>query len=149
MDLPPDWELRESEKYPGRCYYYNKVSRESTWIRPIPYPGTDISWPPTVFVSQILIAHNKSINKPHSRTPDEALNIAQFIVQQIIEKSFSFEQMVSEHSDDKTHIDGELGWILKGNKEPDFEKVAWNLRIGEMSTPFNTSDGYYIILRKG
>ena len=150
MELPPPWEIRESQHYPGRCFYYNKVTQEATWIRPIPYPGNHIPWPPTIYVLQILIKHNQlpnpmSFKGPVTRTPEEARQLVKKIIDEIAFGEKSFEQLAEVYSDDPT---ADVGWIRKEDK-PQYAETAWQLRIGEMSPAISSEDGTYIVLRRG
>ena len=55
--LPPGWILKESRSYPGRFYYFNNFTGESTWNQPEaihPNPGE-------IRVFQILFKHSKSL----------------------------------------------------------------------------------------
>ncbi|MCD6245599.1 peptidylprolyl isomerase [candidate division WOR-3 bacterium] len=40
---------------------------------------------------------------------------------------------------------GMLGWIKKGMMVPQFEKVAFSMKSGEISTPFKTKYGWHIV----
>ena len=41
---------------------------------------------------------------------------------------------------------GDLGWKAKGDFDPEFEQVAWNLKTGVMSGIVETKFGYHLIL---
>jgi len=41
--------------------------------------------------------------------------------------------------------DGDLGWLPRGIMSLDFDEVAFSIEIGNVSQPFSTAEGYYII----
>lgn len=153
MELPSCWELRECKDYPGRVYYYNSTTNESTWVRPIPFPGNSKEeWPPMVYVSHILIRHSKSAHDSalFKRTREEAKKIINEIHEKLIKGTITFENAAKESSDCETkERGGELGWIKRKMMPPEFEKVAWGLGIGQFSSPFETVEGYHIVFRRG
>jgi EpsD family peptidyl-prolyl cis-trans isomerase len=44
---------------------------------------------------------------------------------------------------------GDLGWVTKGQLDPDFEAVAWDLKPGVVSGIVHTKFGYHLILVEG
>ena len=58
------------------------------------------------------------------------------------EKEFSY--FVKKYSSDNTN-NGDLGYVGKGILLPEFDKVAFTLVEGEVSTPFLTERGWHII----
>ena len=106
MDLPPPWELRESSRYPGRCFYYNTDTHESSWFRPIPYPGHRIAWPPAVFVLHILV-----------RDSDEAQEKITLQVNQGIFKQTEAQKRLAMSKKNMEKAEENLRYAEKGFKE--------------------------------
>ncbi len=59
----------------------------------------------------------------------------------------SFEKLAKENSDDpgSAEMGGDLGYFGRDIMEPDFEEVAFSLKLDEVSEPVLTSFGYHII----
>jgi peptidyl-prolyl cis-trans isomerase SurA len=58
----------------------------------------------------------------------------------------SFSMLARKHSTDLTaHSGGLLGVVNRGTMMPEFEKVAFNLKIGEVSKVVETANGFHII----
>lgn len=149
------WELKELKEYPGRAYYYKKLTHTSTWIRPHPYPGLQIEWPPLISVMHILIKHKDSTendtpkNKHANLTKEEAKQKIDDIFLNIT-KGAKFEEIAEKESDLLPHYkSSNIGWISRETLDKDFEDVAWSLDIGELSRPIDTKYGWQIILRNG
>ncbi len=58
-----------------------------------------------------------------------------------------FAESARNYSEDKTTAinGGDLGFISKGQKSPEFEKAAFLLKQGEISDPIRTESGYHLI----
>jgi peptidyl-prolyl cis-trans isomerase D len=59
----------------------------------------------------------------------------------------SFKELAKKYSDDpgSAETGGDLGQFGRGVMEPDFEKAAFALKVGEVSEPVLTSFGYHLI----
>ncbi len=58
-----------------------------------------------------------------------------------------FAELAQELSEDPGSKDegGDLGWFGRGRMQPEFEAVAFSLRLEEVSEPFTTTFGYHIL----
>ncbi|VAX16371.1 hypothetical protein MNBD_NITROSPINAE04-912 [hydrothermal vent metagenome] len=57
-----------------------------------------------------------------------------------------FAEMARKYSQDGSSVNGgDLGWFSKGKMLPDFERVAFSMEKGEVSSPIRTRFGYHII----
>ncbi|MHB0997792.1 MAG: foldase protein PrsA [Armatimonadota bacterium] len=70
------------------------------------------------------------------------------IAAEIKSKSITFEDAAKKYSEDPgtKELGGDLNWITKGQTVPEFEKVVFTLKPGEISEPVKTSYGYHIIM---
>jgi len=75
-------------------------------------------------------------------TEDEAKNILQRI-----KKGEDFSKLAETTSKDKNSAarGGDLGFFGRGRMIPEFEDVAFNLKVGEVSEPVKSRFGYHII----
>lgn len=144
--LPQYWEIRECKDYPGRCYFYNPITNESTWIRP-----SDPN-PEMIFVAQILIKTDKSIKPetkegPVTRTVEEALNILNDARNELSINKDKFSMIADKISDMNEKTGGILGWIRYQDVPPQFAEAAWKLKLNELSDIVETPLGLHLILR--
>lgn len=85
----------------------------------------------------------EQIKASHILVKDE--KTAQDILAQL-KKGASFEDLARKNSADASAAKGgDLGWFSKGAMVPDFEKVAFSLKEGELSNVVKTQYGYHII----
>ena len=71
-------------------------------------------------------------------------------IQAQLKKGANFEELAKKHSVDSAGAKGgDLGWFGKGSMIPEFEKVAFSLKEGEVSGIVKTQFGYHIIKLTG
>ena len=88
--------------------------------------------------SQILIKTN---NKEESAAKEKINSI-----KEKINNGENFADMAKEHSEGPySDKGGSLGFITKGQISEEFDKVAFNLSKGEVSSPVKTKYGYHLI----
>ncbi|WP_127716605.1 SurA N-terminal domain-containing protein [Halobacteriovorax sp. HLS] len=60
----------------------------------------------------------------------------------------NFERLAKKNTEDPSGLEngGDLGWFSRGRMVPEFEKIAFSLKPGTISSPVKTSYGYHIIL---
>jgi parvulin-like peptidyl-prolyl isomerase len=84
-------------------------------------------------------------DKPKTLTKDEAKKKAQSILDRL-RKGEDFAKLAEEHSSDGSKAKGgDLGYFPKGEMVPEFDKVAFSLKPGELSELVETQFGYHII----
>ena len=61
-----------------------------------------------------------------------------------------FKDAAKKYSEDSSaESGGDLGWITKGQTDPDFENAAWNMKVGILSGIIQSKFGYHLILVEG
>lgn len=96
-----------------------------------------------VRASHILISFD-------NRTKEEALAIAEEVRQRALDGE-EFSELAMEYSEDPSvSVNlGDLGFFPRGRMVEPFEDAAFNLSVGEISEPVETSFGYHIIYKTG
>ena len=90
--------------------------------------------------SHILININDDDN-------DEAISKINDIRRQVVNGNISFEEAAVKYSDDKSAVEnkGNLGYFTAFMMVYDFESMAYNTQIGNISKPVKTKYGYHLI----
>ena len=109
--------------------------------------------------SHILQKHTKSRNPKDSyrnkiitRSPEEALENIKKIREELVTKGIqeNFAKIAYQLSEcSSCQNGGDLGEFGRGQMVPEFEKVAFSLKIGELSQPVSSPSGIHLILRTG
>jgi len=87
------------------------------------------------------------VRASHILVKDETA--AQEILGQV-KKGGKFEELAKKHSIDAAGAKGgDLGWFGKGSMIPEFEKVVFSMKEGEISSVVKTQFGYHIIKLTG
>jgi peptidyl-prolyl cis-trans isomerase C len=96
-----------------------------------------------VHVAHILVRTNPKMSEPERKA---RLTIAQEAYSKI-RGGADFAKIAKQYSEDKVTAKrgGDLGWIKKGGIDPNFSRIAFELKAGDVSEPFETPFGYHII----
>ncbi|MEQ6122928.1 peptidylprolyl isomerase [Pseudotenacibaculum sp. MALMAid0570] len=89
------------------------------------------------------------VRLPRSYKPEDTLKAYNTIIEarKRILNGEPFEKVAKEISDDKSALTngGDLGYFYAFRMIYDFEDVAYNTKLGEISMPFKTQYGYHIV----
>ncbi|MBV8550704.1 MAG: peptidyl-prolyl cis-trans isomerase [Acidobacteriaceae bacterium] len=98
--------------------------------------------PERVRVRHILI---KTQGKPKDEAPKLKAKAEDILKQ--LQHGGDFAELAKKNSEDPGSAEkgGELGWIVKGQTVPNFEKAAFSLTPGQLSGVIETEYGYHII----
>lgn len=90
---------------------------------------------------------NKPLSTFSEQSKKEAKKLIESYRQQVINGEKSMSTMARLYSEDpgSAKDGGFIGNVSKGMMVPEFEKVAFNLKVGEISEVFETSYGYHFI----
>jgi peptidyl-prolyl cis-trans isomerase D len=85
--------------------------------------------------------------KPSAADEEDAAARLADLRGEIVRGSTDFATAAAENSDDAATAakGGDLGFFKKGEMDPEFERVAFELRPGEISGPFKSAHGYHIV----
>ncbi|MEL6344565.1 MAG: peptidylprolyl isomerase [Myxococcota bacterium] len=113
----------------------------------IPQPLTDDA-PQRIAARHILVAHENSERSRYNRSRRDALERAMGLQARLRAEDLAFDRLAEEASDGPSKITGgHLGAFEQGVMHEDFEKVAFQLNVGEISGIVETPFGFHLIQR--
>lgn len=161
--LPDGWTQKESKSHPGRMYYVNKHSGETTWTVPTAPAGKAADEVEKVQVFHILRKHSGSrrpaswrqqkITQSKQESIQQIEAIRQELLQDMQTKGFDamfqrFQDIAYSESDCGSHErGGDLGLFGRGEMQRAFEEVSFALKVGELSGIVDTDSGIHVLLR--
>jgi peptidyl-prolyl cis-trans isomerase SurA len=67
-------------------------------------------------------------------------------VQQAIQAGMSFSEAAEKYSQDSSApVGGDIGWVTPGQADPEFQRAADSLEIGQISEPVRSAFGWHLI----
>ena len=91
------------------------------------------------------------LNPPYSEESKErALNMLNDLKDQIEDDGQDFDQLAAKYTQEPGGRErkGSLGWFGRGQMVPEFEEVVYQMRVGQLSEPFQTEFGYHLVQLK-
>jgi peptidyl-prolyl cis-trans isomerase D len=85
------------------------------------------------------------LNKPADQIPKLKAKAEDLLKQ--IKAGADFAKLAEQNSDDKTNASkgGDLGWVMKGQMVPEFEKATFALKPGQISDVVTTNYGFHVV----
>ena len=102
-----------------------------------------------VFVKHILFSFNtSSISSPPNRTKEQAFELSSLVADSLKKDSTLFASFAKKYSNDPSvsQNEGVLGWLQWGRAPLSFQKAAWTLGVGGVSSPVLTDYGYHLLV---
>ena len=104
---------------------------------------------------QTIIAQEQTIKKdsvavknipPLGRTKEEARQLLESLRERVL-KGESFATLAAQYSEDpgSSKTGGQLSAFGRGQTVPEFEEIAYSLKIGEISKVFETKYGFHFM----
>ena len=96
-----------------------------------------------VHIRHILIAVPRNASQPQV---EQARRKAAAIAVEAREPGVNFAELAKKRSEGSSSSDGgDLGFFKRGTMVPEFERVAFNLKTGEVSDPVRTQFGWHVL----
>jgi peptidyl-prolyl cis-trans isomerase SurA len=110
--------------------FFNKIPTDS-----LPYYSVDVEVAQIVSIAKVSPAQKEVVRKQLSDIREQILRGA------------NFNEMAKKYSTDPSAQQnaGEMGYVARGAMVPQYEAMAFKIKIGEISAPFETSFGWHIL----
>eukprot|EP01035_Chromulina_nebulosa_P033930 gene33930-45449_t len=160
--LPEGWSQKASKSHPGKYYYINSRTGETSWTMPTSSAFATAE-PTQVQVRHILKKHSGSRRPASWRCPNITQSKNESIQQitgylQQLQDTLSregypamdhlFQQIAANESDCGSHErGGDLGMFGRGQMQRSFEEASFALEPQQLSGIVDTDSGIHIILR--
>ncbi|NQT34835.1 peptidylprolyl isomerase [bacterium] len=93
--------------------------------------------------SHILVKINKRAAPAETTI---AFERAKMILDEAKKKGANFSELARRYSeDDKTWVNGEIGWIPRGSMPTEYWDQVLEMEVGEIDGPFRTYKGYHVV----
>lgn len=136
---------------------YDKVVMDSAAISEFYYNSPEVfSVPEQVEISHIAITSYALTNGPDSikmrKLSEEELKVATKkyadSVRAMIDTPEKFSEIATEYSEDQVNAQngGYIGWTKKEVHQHPFDSIAFSMKAGEISEPYEDVNGWHIIL---
>lgn len=110
--------------------FFNKIPTDS-----LPFYSSDVEVAQIVRVAKVSDAQKEEAKRKLTELREQIL------------KGANFNQLAIKNSEDPSaqYNGGEMGYVGRGAMVPQFEAMAFKLKIGEISQPFESSFGFHIL----
>jgi peptidyl-prolyl cis-trans isomerase SurA len=110
--------------------FYNKIPADS-----LPFYSSDVEVAQIVRVAKVSNSQKDAAKRKLSELREQILN------------GENFNQLAMKNSEDPSaqYNGGEMGYVGRGAMVPQFEAMAFKMKIGEISQPFESSFGFHIL----
>jgi peptidyl-prolyl cis-trans isomerase SurA len=110
--------------------FYNKIPSDS-----LPFYSSDVEVAQIVRVAKVSNSQKEEAKRKLSELRDRIL------------KGENFNELAVKNSEDPTaqYNGGELGYVGRGEMVPQFEAMAFKIKVGEISQPFESPFGFHIL----
>lgn len=121
--------LKDEEDFKNQIRF--KLAMNEAIKKSITDKDVKANYKPEIKASHILVNDEKTAND----------------IKKQLDEGASFEDLAKQHSQDPGSKEngGDLGYFGPGKMVSEFEEAAYKLKVGEISTPVKSSNGYHII----